>query len=265
MMYPLPLNTAAPGSIIDSHAHFNDSRFDGFRHELLTRMYELGVGKIINCGTDYKNIDECLEISRKYDFCYTAIGFHPSHVPDDEDIDYGRLDSLIKSDKKIIAVGETGLDYFLRPDNKERQQEAFRKQLELAERNNLPVIIHDRDAHADTMKILKEYSPKGVVHCFSGSVEMAEEVVKLGMYIGIGGVLTFKNSLKLKEVAAAIPLDRILLETDAPYMAPEPFRGKTNHSALIVFVAQKLAEIKNIPFDEVIKVTAKNTEKLFNI
>lgn len=264
-MYPIPNYPAPLGSIIDSHAHYNDERFEGFRDELLLKMKEMGVKKIINCGTDYERIEQVLEIGRKYDFCYTAIGFHPSHVPDDWDIDYDRLDRIIKTEDKIIAVGETGLDYFLRPDNKERQQEAFHAHLELAEANNLPVIIHDRDAHADSMEILKAHKPRGVVHCFSGSVEMAKEVVKMGMYIGIGGVLTFKNGRVLKEVAAEIPLERILLETDAPYMAPEPHRGKTNHSGLIIYVAQQLAEIKNISVAEVLEVTSKNTEELFNI
>lgn len=261
-MYPLPLQPARPGSITETHAHYGDRRFDGLRDELLARMNELGVGKIINCGCDFDTIEECLSISRKYDFCYTAVGFHPENIPDG-DIDFDRLDNIIKSNDKIVAVGETGLDYYWRADNKAAQKNAFTSQIALAKENRLPVIVHDRDAHADTLEILKQNRTDGVVHCFSGSVETAKEVLNLGMYIGIGGVLTFKNAVKLKEVTLYTPLDRILLETDAPYMAPEPFRGKLNHSALIIYVAERLAEIKKIPVDEVINQTSKNAEKIF--
>lgn len=263
-MFELPTYRAPKDSIVDSHAHFNDERFEGFRDEIIKTMKQYGVKKIVNCGTDYQRIEECLQLSRKYDFCFTAIAFHPSEIPDDTEIDYDRLYEIIKTER-VVAVGETGLDYYWRPDNKERQQREFVKHIELAKKADLPIIVHDRDAHADTMEILKTHKPRGVVHCFSGSVEMAKEIVKLGMYIGIGGVLTFKNGRVLKEVAREIPLERILLETDAPYMAPEPFRGKTNHSALIIYVAQTLAEIKGVSVDEVLKVTAKNAEELFGI
>lgn len=263
-MYPVPSFPAPKSSIVDSHAHFNDKKFDGFRDELLLKMHDLGVSKIINCGCDFETIDECIELSEKYDFCYTSAGFHPENIPDDQ-IDYKRFRDIIKNSKKIVAIGETGLDYYWRDDNKPAQKAAFHTQLEIAKEFGLPVIIHDRDAHGDTLEILKEHKPKGVVHCFSGSLEMAKEVVKLGMYIGVGGVLTFKNSLKLKEVANEIPLDKILLETDAPYMAPEPFRGKANHSALIIYVAEKLAEIKNLSVLEVLETTSKNAETLFKI
>ena len=263
-MFELPTYRAPKDSIVDSHAHLNDERFDGFRDEIIEAMKEYGVKKIVNCGTDYQRIEECLQLSRKYDFCFTAIAFHPSEIPDDTEIDYDRLYEIIKTER-VVAVGETGLDYYWRPDNKERQQREFVKHIELAKKADLPIIVHDRDAHADTMEILKTHKPRGVVHCFSGSVEMAKEIVKLGMYIGVGGVLTFKNGRVLKEVAREIPLEKILLETDAPYMAPEPFRGKTNHSALIIYVAQTLAEIKGISVDEVLKVTAKNAEELFGI
>ncbi|MBE6782102.1 MAG: TatD family deoxyribonuclease [Ruminococcaceae bacterium] len=263
-MYPLPSYPAAKGSIIDSHAHYNDRRFDGCREALLENLSRLGVKKVINCGCDFQLIDEVLALSNKYDFCFSAVGFHPENIPDG-DIDFARLDKIIKENKKIIALGETGLDYNWRSDNKERQKDAFKAQLVLAKENSLPVIVHDRDAHADTLEILKEHRPTGVVHCFSGSVEMAQEALKLGMYIGIGGVLTFKNGRVLKEVAKEIPLERILLETDAPYLSPEPFRGKLNHSGLIIYVAEKLAEIKNVSVETVLSITSKNTEELFGI
>ncbi len=263
-MYPLPSYPAAKVSIIDSHAHYNDARFDGCRDELLSRMNELGVKKIINCGCDFETIEQVLELGRKYDFCFSCVGYHPENVPD-EDIDFARLDRIIKENDKIVAVGETGLDYNWRSDNKDRQKLAFHAQLDIAKENGLPVIIHDRDAHADTLEILKQHKPTGVVHCFSGSVEMAREVINMGMYIGIGGVLTFKNGRVLKEVAAEVPVEKILLETDAPYLSPEPMRGKLNHSALIIYVAEKLAEIKKISVAEVLKITSQNTENLFGI
>lgn len=261
-MYSVPTSPAPMGSIIDSHAHYNDPAFDDFRDELLLKMNELGVGKIINCGCDFEAIDDCLALSRRYDFCYTATAFHPQNVPD-YDIDFARMDRIIKSEPKVVAVGETGLDYYWKTDNKERQKIAFHEHLNLAKENDLPVIIHSRDACADSLEILKEHKPRGVVHCFSGSVETAREVMKLGMYIGVGGVLTFKNAVRLKQVVHEVPLERILLETDAPYMAPEPFRGTVNHSALIIYVAEKLAEIKNIPVSKVIETTTANCKELF--
>ncbi len=263
-MFELPDFRAPKDSIIDSHAHFNDPRFNDCRDELFKSMREYGVKTIINCGTNYENIEESLALSRKYDFCRTAIAFHPCDIPDEWEIDYTRLEEIIKSEK-VVAVGETGLDYYWRQDNKERQKREFINHIRLAEKCGLPIVVHDREAHADTLEILKEYRPQGVVHCFSGSVEMAREIVKLGMYIGIGGVLTFKNGRVLKEVAADIPLERIMLETDAPYLSPEPFRGKLNHSALIIYVARTLAEIKGVSVDEVLRVTRENAERLFNI
>ena len=263
-MFELPDFRAPTDSIIDTHAHFNDPKFNDCRDELFKAMREYGVKKIINCGTNYENIEKSLELGRKYGFCHTAIAFHPCDIPDNEVIDYKRLEEIIKREN-VVAVGETGLDYYWRQDNKERQKSEFINHIKLAQKCDLPIVVHDRDAHADTMEILKEYKPKGSVHCFSGSVEMAREIVKLGMYIGIGGVLTFKNGRVLKEVAAEVPLERILLETDAPYLSPEPFRGKLNHSALIIYVARALAEIKGIGVDEVMRVTRENAERLFNI
>ncbi len=261
-MYPIP-DILTPAEIIDSHAHYNDRRFDGLSDELLLKQRELGVKKIINCGCDFESIDACLELGRRFDFCYTAVGFHPESLPDD-DIDLAKLKEKALM-PKVCAVGEIGLDYYWRQDNKEAQKKAFISQLELAKELGLPVIMHDREAHGDSLEIIKAHKPRGVLHCFSGSREMAEETVKLGLYIGIGGVLTFKNSKKLREVAEAVPLEKILLETDAPYLAPEPFRGKLNHSALIIYVATTLAEIKGLSVEEVINITTENSERLFNL
>ena len=248
-------------NIFDTHAHYDDERFNEDRDELLSSLFEGSVSHIINCGCDIKSSEICLNLSDKYSLCYTAVGYHPSNLPKG-DINLLKIEELAQH-KKVVAIGEIGLDYYWHDDNKQAQKKAFREQLCLAGRLNLPVIIHDRDAHSDTFDILKELKPVGVVHCFSGSKELALEVVKLGMYIGIGGVLTFKNARKLVEIASSVPIERVLLETDAPYMAPEPYRGKTNNSALILFVAQKLAQIKNLPCERVLEITHKNAEELF--
>ena len=261
-MYPIP-DISAPAEIIDSHAHYNDKRFDGIIDELMKKQRELGVKKIINCGCDFESIDACLRLGEKYDFCYTAVGFHPESLPEG-DLDIEGIKAKAASNK-VCAIGEIGLDYYWRQDNKEAQKKAFCDQLSLAKELNLPTILHDREAHGDTLEIIKEFRPTGVLHCFSGSREMAEEVLKLGLYIGIGGVLTFKNAKKLVEVAEIVPIEKILLETDAPYLAPEPFRGKLNHSALIIYVAEKLAEIKKLTVEQVINITTENSEKLFNV
>ncbi len=261
-MYPTPERPAPVGSIIDTHAHYNDKRFSDDADTLFKEMTQSGVKHIINCGCDINSSIECIGLSEQYPCCYTAVGYHPENLPD-SDINLFEISKLLRKDK-VVAIGEIGLDYYWRQDNKELQKKAFISQLELSVEHKLPVIIHDREAHSDTMDILRKYKPKGVMHCFSGSTETARELVKMGIYIGIGGVLTFKNSRKLKEVAADIPLEYILLETDAPYLAPEPFRGKTNNSSLIIYVAEALAEIKGISVDEVLKTTKQNAEKLFD-
>lgn len=259
-MYPTPEKSAPVGSIIDTHAHFNDPKFDGYREELLNSLPSLGVEKIINCGcSDITSLD-CIALAEKYPHIYAAVGYHPCSVTGD--INILAIEKML-SHEKVVAVGEIGLDYYWDKTYITEQKAAFRLQLELAKKHDMPVIIHDRDAHADTMEIIREYRPKGVFHCFSGSVETARELVKMGIYIGIGGVLTFKNSRKLKEVAADIPLEYILLETDAPYLSPEPKRGKTNNSSLIIYVAEALAEIKGISVEEVLSVTRKNAMNLF--
>ena len=189
---------------------------------------------------------------------------HPEEV---DGLSENYIDILkeFSKNKKCVAIGEIGLDYYWRQDNKESQKKVFEEQILLAKELNLPVIVHDREAHEDTLNILKKHKPKGVLHCFSGSAEMAKEILKLGMYIGLGGALTFKNARRPVEVAEMLPLDKLLLETDCPYMAPVPMRGKRNYSAYIPYVAQKVAEIKGITPQEVLDITAKNTKELFNI
>lgn len=259
-MLELPFYPFKEPLITDTHAHYDDKRFIDKYDELFKTLNTNGVLKIINCGCDIESSKKCIELSEKYDICYTAVGYHPGNLKGKTDLN--KIEELTLN-KKVVAIGEIGLDYYWRQDNKEEQKEVFTAQLDLAKRLELPVIIHDRDAHADTLEILKAKRQKGVVHCFSGSREMAEEIIKLGLYIGIGGVLTFKNAKKLLEVAEALPIEKILLETDAPYMAPEPYRGKTNNSALILYVAEKLAEIKGISTEEVLKITTENANTLF--
>lgn len=255
---------APVNSIFDSHAHYDDSRFDDCRDELLTAVFNNGVGGIINNSVDlFESAEKCLAMSSKYKNCYTAVGIHPEFVETKGlTLDEGRLIELTKYEK-VVAIGEIGLDYHYSTDRKGLQIEVFRRQCELANELGLPVIVHDREAHGDTMEILKSVKPKGSVHCFSGSREMAVELVKMGMYIGVGGVVTFKNARKLVESVEAVPLESILLETDAPYLSPVPYRSKLCHSAYIYYTALKIAEIKNVSVDEVLRVTYKNAQNLF--
>lgn len=252
------------GMIFDSHAHYDDARFDECRDEILGQMQKNNVCGIINCGTDIDTSLFAISLANKYDFVYAAVGYHPESVDNGTCFDERQMLKLIK-ENKVVAIGEIGLDYYWDTTFKENQIEMFERQLQFAAAHSLPVIIHDREAHADTLQLIKKHKPKGVLHCFSGSVEMAKEVVGLGLYIGVGGVVTFKNSKKIVEVIKEIPLERILLETDAPYLAPEPFRGKLNRSDYIEFVAKKIAEIKNVDYDQVLLQTTENTKKLFNI
>lgn len=248
--------------IFDSHAHYDDERFDGILDELLPKIHAKGVERIINCGCDNATNNKCLAIADKFPFVYSAVGIHPCNI--DSGTSVADIREFAKH-KKCVAIGEIGLDYYWEPEKKETQKKFFKEQLLLAKELDLPVIVHDRDAHGDVLEILKEYKPKGVVHSFSGSVEMAEEILKIGMYLGIGGVITFNNAKKLPDVVKMLPLDRLLLETDAPYLTPVPFRGKTNHSEMIYLTAKKIAEIKNKTLEEILKISFDNASKLFSI
>ena len=234
--------------IFDSHAHYDDEAFDEDRDELIEELHQNGVIGILDCASSYESIDKVCEITDKWEFIYGALGIHPENADEFTDEVLDEIKKKIKSNKKIIAVGEIGLDYYWDENPpREVQKEVFRKHMELAKELNLPVVIHDRDAHEDTLKIMKEYPEViGTVHCFSGSVEFAKECLKLGYYIGITGVITFKNAKKLVKVVKEVPLDRLLVETDCPYMAPEPNRGKRNKSDYIEFIIEKIADIKEI-------------------
>lgn len=248
--------------IFDTHSHYDDDRFDGVRDKLLSELHKNGVANIITCAVDGFSAKKALTLAEKYDFIYAAVGIHPENLQSKTTIDEIKL---LATNKKCVAIGEIGLDYYYTQDNKEEQKQVFEKQIILANELNLPVIVHDREAHADTLEILKKHKPKGVLHCFSGSAEMAKEIIKIGMYIGIGGTVTFKNARKLPDVIRAIPKDRILLETDCPYLCPEPYRGKLCHSGYITLTAKKVAEILGAELDDVLNQTLENARKLFSV
>ncbi len=251
-------------NIFDTHAHYDDSRFDGDRDELLSSLSEKGVSSIVNCGCDLKSSLTTVALAERYSFIYAAAGVHAHEAQEATESDLEEIERLY-GNERVVAVGEIGLDYHYDFSPREIQLEVFEKQLVLANRLGLPVIVHDREAHEDTMRLLKKHRPEGVVHCFSGSAEMAKEVLKLGMYIGIGGAVTFKNAKKPVEVVENLPLDRLLLETDAPYMTPVPFRGQRCDSSHIAYTAEKIAEIKAIDTQELIDICNKNAKNLFGI
>lgn len=252
--------------IFDSHAHYDDEAFDEDRELVIGDIHEKGVIGVLNCGASLEGARESVKLSEKHDFIYAAVGVHPSYadVVDSKVID--ELEELTKY-QKVRAIGEIGLDYYWEENpSRDVQKEAFRAQMKLAEKLNMPVIIHDRDAHADTLEILKEFpNVIGVIHCFSGSVEFARECLKLGYYIGFTGVVTFKNAKKIIEVAKEVPLDRILVETDCPYMAPTPYRGKRNQSSYIIHILKKIAEIKDISIETLNNHTISNVKNLLKI
>ncbi len=253
--------------IFDSHAHYDDERFLEFGDDLYSELSK-SVAGIITCGCDFDSNKAAQSLARKYDFVYFAAGIHPGNVDCIGNMPVNKAMEKIAEfcqDKKCIGIGEIGLDYYWTQDNIPLQKQIFSAQLDLSKGLNLPVIVHDRDAHADTLEMLKTYKPSGVVHSFSGSVEMARELFKIGMYIGISGVITFKNAKKLPEVVKEMPLDRFLLETDAPYLAPVPFRGKINNSSLIYYSAQKIGEIKGISAEAVLNHALENTKRLYKI
>jgi len=251
-------------NIFDSHSHYDDERFDEDRDELLSTISKKGVCGIIHASTDLESSKRGISYTEKFPNFYTSIGIHPENVvgiPDDYIL---QLEELSKH-KKVVAIGEIGIDYYWTKDTKELQLEIFEKQLKLANKLNLPVIVHSREATEDSMRLLNKYKPKGVVHCFSGSAETAKEILQLGMYISFTGVLTFPKSNKAQNALMAIPMDKLLLETDCPYMAPVPNRGKRCDSSMIGYIAEKVGELKGISPQEVLDITTQNTRELFNI
>ncbi|MBP3782867.1 MAG: TatD family hydrolase [Butyrivibrio sp.] len=253
--------------IFDTHAHYDDEQFDIDRDSLLLSMKENGIGTIVNIGANLASSKTTLELAHKYDFIYGAVGVHPSDSAELSDDNFDRIRQM-SADEKCVAIGEIGLDYYWPEPDHEIQKKWFVRQLDLAREVKLPVVIHSRDAAADTVQILKDNNAGdigGVVHCFSYSKEVAIECVKMGFYIGVGGVLTFKNGKKMKEVVSEIPIEKIILETDCPYLAPEPNRGKRNSSLNLPYVVKAMAEIKGISEEEVIDITERNARDMYRL
>ena len=250
--------------IFDSHAHYDSSQFDEDRHELLSSMLENGVGTIVNSGADWDSVTEVVELAETYPFVYAAVGLHPDEVGELNEERFAYVKAQCQKEK-VVAVGEIGLDYYWDNEVHDVQKKWFIRQLELARELDMPVIVHSRDAAEDTLKIMKEHAQglRGVIHCVSYSKELAREYIKMGFHIGVGGVVTFNNGKKLKEIVAEIPLERILLETDCPYLAPVPFRGKRNSSLYIPYIAEEIAKIKGVTYEEVVAQTEQNGKMLF--
>lgn len=252
--------------IFDTHAHYDDEAFDPDRGELLASMPENGVGLIVDPGCDLESSRRAVALAEQYPHVYAAVGWHPENCAPYTRASLDTLRAWAKS-PKVVAIGEIGLDYYWEQNPpREFQQEVFRDQLALAQELDLPVIVHDRDAHADSLAIVKEFpNVRGVFHCYSGSVETAQELIERGWYLGFDGPLTYKNAKKTVEVARIVPLDRVLLETDSPYMAPVPVRGTRNDSRNVFHIAAKFAEIRGMSTDEVIALTNENGRRFFGI
>lgn len=253
-------------NIFDSHAHYDDESFNEDREAVIKELKENGIVGVLNCGASLEGARASLKLAETYDFFYAAIGIHPEDADCFNETVLTELKKMAKN-KKVRAIGEIGLDYYYKENPpRDVQQSVFRAQMQLAMELNLPVVIHDREAHEDTLNILKEFPKvKGVLHCFAGSVEFARECLKLGYYIGFTGVVTFKNAKKIALVAKEVPLDRILVETDCPYMTPTPFRGERNRSDYIKYIIEKLSEIKDIPEEEIAIATINNTKKMLKL
>jgi len=251
-------------NIFDTHAHYDDEAFNEDRFDLLSVMPENNVKYIINQGVDIKSSLDSIELSEKYSYIYAAVGIHPLDVKKMEDV--SKISELAKHEK-VVAIGEIGLDYYYETETKDLQLKYFKSQLNLANELNLPVVIHDRDAHKDTLDTLKEIKGNnlGVIHCYSGSLEMAKELLKLGYSLGFDGPVTFNNAKTVIEVLKYIPLDRILIETDAPYLTPVPFRGKRNNSMYLTYIIEAIAKIKEISPEEMANITLNNAKTLFKI
>ena len=249
----------------DSHAHYDNRRFQEDQAALLSSMAECGIGRIMNVGCDLTSSLQSIRLAEQYEFIYASVGSHPD---DADKVDAGLVEMYrnLASHPKVLAIGEIGLDYYYEDVPRTKQQEAFRLQMELARELDMPVIIHQRDAYEDTLKIVDQFpSVKGVFHCFSGSLEYAKEVVKRGWCVGFTGVITFKNARKAVEVAQWVPLDRLLIETDCPYMAPEPFRGRRCDSTMVSKMAEKIAQLRGLPVEQIAKITRENAMRVFRM
>lgn len=251
--------------LIDTHAHLDDEQYDEDRNEVIQRALDQGIEMIINMGADIASSRKAAALAATHDMIYAGVGIHPEEVDKVLARDEYVLADLVAENKKVLAIGEIGLDYHFRTDNKDLQKKVFIKQLDLARQLKLPVSIHDRDAHGDLMEVLRKEGRgiRGVIHCYSGSAEMAKELLKLGWYLGVDGPLTFKNAAKLPEIIKTIPLERLLLETDSPYLAPVPKRGTRNEPSYVRYTAQKVAELRNIEYSRIAQITTANAKTLF--
>ena len=252
--------------LFDTHAHMDDRAFDEDREDLLGDLPNRQIGLLMNPGCSLESSYNAVKLANRYDYIYAAVGSHPDAADEVNTQVLERYRELCRQNRKVKAIGEIGLDYHYEDIPRELQKQAFRAQMALAAELKLPVIVHEREAHEDGMAIVREFpTVKGVFHCYSGSAEMARQLVALGWYIGFTGVLTFKNARKAVEVASTIPLERIVLETDCPYMAPEPFRGKCNDPGKLFRMAEKLAEIRGLSVEEIHRVTVENGKRLYRI
>ena len=253
--------------LFDSHAHIDDNRFDTDRDETIQRAVQNGVKGIINIGADLASSARSVELASRYEEIYAAVGIHPHDAKDAIDSDYEMMARWVAKEPKVVAIGEIGLDYYYDWSPRDVQQAVFIRQIDLARQLGKPIIIHDRDAHGDLLTIVKKEAQgmTGVFHCFSGSLEMAQEVIRLGFYVSFAGPVTFDKSVKVKEIAAAVPLDRLLVETDSPYLTPNPYRGRRNEPAHVRFVAEEIARLRNLPLEAVAEATTANVRQLFRI
>jgi len=252
--------------LFDTHAHMDDRAYDTDRQQLLESLPGQGLALVMNPGCSLESSRNVDKLIREYDFLYGAVGSHPDVADEVNEAVLEEYRKLCKQNSKIKAIGEIGLDYHYEDIPRDIQKQAFRMQMELARELNLPAIVHERDAHEDGMKIVEEFPEvTGVFHCFSGSREFARELVKRGWHIGFTGVITFKNARKAVETAEWVPLDRLLLETDCPYMAPEPFRGRRSDSTMVIKMAEKIADLRGLPVEDICRITRENTMRLFGI
>lgn len=249
--------------LFDSHAHYNDEKFEG-EESIIEEIYKEGVTKLITAGYNLETTKKAIQIAKKYEFVYATAGISPNDIQGITEKDLEEIENLAKNEK-IVAIGEIGLDYYWNKENKEEQRRIFIKQIEIANKLDLPIVIHTREAVQDTLEILKIDKARGVFHCCPLNIELIKEGLKLGFYISFAGPITFKNSKNAKQVIEYVPLDKMLIETDSPYLSPEPLRGRRNDSRNIKYIAQKIAEVKNIPVEEVAKITYENAKKVFNI
>ncbi len=252
---------------IDSHVHLDDERFDDDREELIKSLYENDIESVLNLGSDLSTSKSAVKLADEYSFIYAAVGCHPHDSKYMNENTMNIFRELAKN-KKVIGIGEIGLDYYYDNSDRETQRLWFREQIRLSKELNLPYIVHDRDAHEDVFRIMKEEhcsGTRGILHCYSGSVEMAREFIKLGFYISLGGPVTFKKSKIPKLVAKEVPIDRLLIETDCPYLTPEPFRGKRNEPKYVRYVAEEIAEIRGVQVSEIAEKTKSNFKNLFNL